>query len=154
MSEWTMTIYGSDSKPSATITGFPLKTDVIALTDIESFTVYPLHLHPQPVINSEVTTYINGYMRADKVITLEFSMEDYPIIFPSSVTSLDDFYPMQVINKDYNWINIPSDYYLVPEAIKVNHQNYCMEIVITGIEVSHEADMKKVTLNFKFAYEL
>jgi hypothetical protein len=74
MSQWTMTLYGADTKPTASITGFPLKTNVEALTGVQSFTVTPIHLHPEPELDVEEKKYINGYSKANKRIRLKFSM--------------------------------------------------------------------------------
>lgn len=158
MSVWTFIIYGSNTKPSANPSkGYCLKSDLDTLVTggtAATFTIRPLGLYPQQELETEVTKYLGGYVTASKNIFLKFSLKDILIDFPESLTSLDVYYPIDVLNYPYTWINIPSNYYLVPEELKaLTVANYCIEVIPTAMTTAIQDSTKQITIELRKAYD-
>ena len=147
---WQFTLYGSDEH---TGTGFPAKSTVEGLSDVESVTFSKvLGLYPQLEVNSEKSEYLGGYKTVDKNSSLTFSLKIYPKDFPQIATSLDDFYSIPILTKKYHYLLLPSDYYLLPEEIKTTPTTYTMEVIVTGFTIEHQDPEKYITIELERAY--
>jgi hypothetical protein len=158
MSVWTFIIYGSETKPAANPSaGYCLKSALDTLVTggtAATFTIQPLGLYPQPELETEVTKYLGGYRTASKNVMIKFSLKDILKDYPSSLTSLDDYYPLEVLKYPYTWINIPSNYYLVPDELKsLTVANYCIEVIPTAISTAIQDSTKQITIELTKAYD-
>lgn len=157
MSVWTVTIYGANTKPAQSpVDGFVTKASLDAMVTAgtaKKFTYYPLGLYPEMKNEYEKTAYIGGYKTSDKTITIGLSLKDTIQDYPSSATSLNNVYPIEVLNKAYTWINIPSDYNYYPnELTGYTVGDYCMEVIPVGGGTDKQDSTKQITIEFEKAY--
>lgn len=135
---FTMRLYGSDTNCTASIEGYPTKTDVEALSDVKYIEMTTTGAYPEPELEGDTIEFISGFLEGKRNLRLKFSPEYVGLAFPGSTTSLDDFYGLPLFAKAYKYLWLGTAYNLVPEEIKVTPSNYCILVIVESIKTTHE----------------
>ena len=139
MAKWTFTLYGSDVDES---TDFPLKTTITAKTDIKSWSFSALGAFPDIAIEGEATEYMNNFIEGKKLCRVRFNPKTTRITYPSTSTSVETFFPVDVLNKQFHWLDFDSNYNLKPASMT---SGKVTAVAVMGAQVESQKGAKVLT---------
>jgi hypothetical protein len=157
MSKWVFILYGADTKPATGEPSIPTAAAVAALTGVKTYNLDALGLFPELLFEADKITYLGNYKRASKSIGISFRIPALPVDFPTAkvagvTPTIEALLPMDVLNKRYNWVRVSNDYFLTLDYLKdKNNYDYCIEVVVTGVSVTTDSNLKFVTLEMEYA---
>jgi len=84
---------------------------------------------------------------------MTFDVKIYPKVFPTVEISIESFYEYYTISKQFNWMYIPTDYFLRPDNLDTKlHALNVMRVNIISAKVEHNNGRKSINLTLQRIY--
>jgi len=146
-----ITLYGCDTNNDGTtdVSGqaYPAKTDVAALSGVVTQSYNVLNLGEGIDIESNDYEYLGGYTETKNTIKIKFDPESINMRRPVSGagTTIESFYGVSALNKNYHWIEISGDYQLRPAGMTTGK---LMAVNLTGADIENSGkNHMKISMN-------
>jgi hypothetical protein len=140
MSGWTMTLYGSDINYGY----YPTTTDITD-ADKKTYSFSSLGAYIGFELEGEDVEYINGFIEGKNTLRMTLNPEVLQKDFPSTNTTLETFYPVDVFKKKYKYLHLGTNYYLYPSSYA---STKCIQVATMGLTIKDNGNGSK-TITFE-----
>jgi len=98
---WLVTFYGSDNNTTG---NFPIKTTVQALSSLVSWSVTIASAGIVPENEGEIKEFCNKTLEEQNILREKYTFKCTPQSY-GTATSLQTFFPIEFLKKNYKWID-------------------------------------------------
>jgi hypothetical protein len=155
--KYDITLYGSNSDAViAGSTSSPAKSTVTGLSDVVTWSPDVLNLEYIPELTSGGNEYLNNSLDSTYSVRGKWRMKVKAKQFPvavsaySNATSLQTYFPIDLLNKQYHYLYFGNKYPLQPSETIASET--CLAVAVTSVQIEDMDGLKSLIVEMKYRF--